>query len=308
MEEFSLGNAVNPPPWRALPELKLAPQTLAELLDGGQAFRWNRVAGTTIWRGVWQRHAVELEANSADRVRWRPLTPETTESDLRAYLGDTRGFDTLSDALPWRSDPVLAAAMAAFPGLRILQQDLGEALLTFICSSTKRIVQIKAMAELLAERFGDPLLPGIHALPTWDQLAHVPEADLCACKLGYRARYLHQTAQVLATQPDWRTELATLPYTEARDWLVQLPGVGEKVADCVLLFGGGRLEAFPVDTWIVQALAGWYALDGWNPRQLAQFGRVHFGPTAGLAQQYLFAAARSGALRVGNSAKQLDDA
>jgi N-glycosylase/DNA lyase len=75
----------------------------------------------------------------------------------------------------------------------------------------------------------------------------------------------------------------------AKARLLELPGVGEKVADCVLLFGAGRLEAFPVDTWVLKALARRYGLDGWKPAQVAQFGRAHFGPLAGLAQQYLFA-------------------
>ena len=75
----------------------------------------------------------------------------------------------------------------------------------------------------------------------------------------------------------------------AKARLMELPGVGEKVADCVLLFGAGRLEAFPVDTWILKSLARRYHLTGWKPAQVAHFGRTHFGPLAGLAQQYLFA-------------------
>ncbi len=77
-------------------------------------------------------------------------------------------------------------------------------------------------------------------------------------------------------------------YAAAKARLLELPGVGEKVADCVLLFGAGRLEAFPVDTWILKALERRYGLTGWKPAQIAHFGRTHFGPLAGLAQQYLF--------------------
>lgn len=80
-----------------------------------------------------------------------------------------------------------------------------------------------------------------------------------------------------------------MDYAEARARLALLPGVGEKIADCVLLFGAGRLEAFPVDVWILKTMAARYGLAGWRPAQLAQFGRVHFGPLAGLAQQFLFA-------------------
>ena len=80
-----------------------------------------------------------------------------------------------------------------------------------------------------------------------------------------------------------------MPYAAAKERLCELPGVGEKVADCVLLFGAGRLEAFPVDVWILKTMARRYGLEDWRPGQVAQFGRAHFGPGAGLAQQFLFA-------------------
>jgi len=128
-----------------------------------------------------------------------------------------------------------------------------------------------------------------HRLPTWPELAAIPEADLRACLLGFRARYIHQTARFLAANPGWLEETETLPYPEAKARLCSLAGVGEKVADCVLLFGAGRLEAFPVDVWILKAMAARYGLQDWRPAQVAHFGRRHFGPLAGLAQQYLFA-------------------
>jgi len=112
---------------------------------------------------------------------------------------------------------------------------------------------------------------------------------LRSCLLGFRARYVNQTAQILAANGDWFNRLEQLPYHEAKERLRELPGVGEKVADCVLLFGAGRLEAFPVDVWITKTMESRYALEGWTPQQIAHFGRVHFGASAGLAQQYLFA-------------------
>jgi N-glycosylase/DNA lyase len=134
-------------------------------------------------------------------------------------------------------------------------------------------------------------------LPTWSEIAAVPEAELRGCLLGFRARYIHQTAQFIAAHPGWLEETEALPYAEAKARLVTLPGVGEKVADCVLLFGAGRLEAFPVDVWILKTMAARYGLEGWKPAQVAQFGRAHFGPLAGLAQQYLFAWERAEARR-----------
>ena len=191
-----------------------------------------------------------------------------------------------------------------------MRQPFGETLLGFLCSATKQIVQIKQMLTLLAERHGGSVVERVdpnalsnlaanpnprvevnplHRLPTWPELAHIPEASLRACQFGFRAGYIHQTARFLAARPGWLDETEALPYPAAKTRLLELPGVGEKIADCVLLFGTGRLEAFPVDTWILQAMAARYGLTGWKPAQVAQFGRAHFGPLAGLAQQFLFA-------------------
>jgi len=143
--------------------------------------------------------------------------------------------------------------------------------------------------ELLAQHHGREIAPGIHCLPTWAELASVSEESLRSCLLGFRARYVYQTALILAANGDWLAKLDGLPYGEAKERLRELPGVGEKVADCVLLFGAGRFEAFPVDVWITKTMELRYALEGWTPQQIAHFGRMHFGACAGLAQQYLFA-------------------
>jgi N-glycosylase/DNA lyase len=198
----------------------------------------------------------------------------------------------LVDQLPWRSDPHLRQCLARFPSLRILRQPLGETLLGFLCSATKQIVQIKQMCHQMAVAFGDEIAPGFHALPDWAALARASDADLRRCGLGFRARYIKATALLLAEAPDrWRS-FEHLPYPEAREELVRLPGVGEKVADCILLFGAGRLESFPVDVWIFRVMENRYQLHGWTNPQIAHFGRTHFGHLAGLAQQFLFSAER----------------
>lgn len=298
------------------------PDVLRETLDGGQAFRWYPTSGDT-WRGQWSAHAIELHpapspspaspARASIELRYSSLIDGASPStpDLARYFAADRDWDALADALPWRSDPHLARCLAAFPGLRILRQPFGETLLGFLCSATKQIVQIKQMLALLATRHGAPLAhprpppkspPGRtighwsldigHSparLPTWAELAAIPEADLRACQLGFRARYIKATADFLAANPTWLADTEAAPYVVAKARLCSLPGVGEKVADCVLLFGAGRLEAFPVDTWIIKAMTRHYGLDGWTPAQVAHFGRQHFGPAAGYAQQFLFA-------------------
>ncbi|HVW20043.1 MAG TPA: DNA glycosylase [Opitutaceae bacterium] len=265
---------------------------LAEMLDGGQAFRWQGRGGE--WTGQWGPHLARLRQGASGALEWSAPQGllEPTRAALERYLDLGRDPRELADALPWRSDPHLARCLGAFPGLRLLRQPFGETLLCFLCSATKQIAQIKQLVARLAERLGRPLgpeAPGRHSLPGWEQIALATEPALRACGLGFRARHIHQSAQFLSRQPGWLEATAAAPYPEAKERLCELPGVGEKVADCVLLFGAGRLEAFPVDVWILRAMARRYGLEGWRPAQVAHFGRVHFGARAGLAQQYLFA-------------------
>lgn len=305
--------------WRPISGLpSFTPAVLAETLDGGQAFRWHRLAAspeigdahppteTPLWLGFWADNVVQLRLSGDGVLEWHAPSSIAARvaNALPTYFATAQDFSALADALPWRSDSHLARCLAAFPGLRILRQPFGETLLGFLCSATKQIVQIKQMLALLAERHGAPLLPGpvagsrpalerqlpspVHRLPTWAELAQIPETELRACLLGFRARYIAETARFLAARPGWLEETETLPYAAAKERLCSLPGVGEKVADCVLLFGAGKLEAFPVDVWILKTMAHRYGLEGWRPAQVAHFGRAHFGHLAGLAQQFLF--------------------
>lgn len=293
---------VSPPPgWSAWRPLAGGPSldadVLAETLNGGQAFRWNPMPATAdvsaepVWQGVWADRVIHLRRTARGALEWSApaALAATTPPALATYFGTAQDFEALTDTLPWRSDAHLARCIEGFRGLRILRQPFGETLLGFLCSATKQIVQIKVMVSLLAARHGAQIAPGYFRLPTWAELAEIPEAELRKCLLGFRARYIAETAKFLARHPGWLEETETLPYPAAKERLCSLPGVGEKVADCMLLFGAGRLEAFPVDVWILKTLARRYGLEGWKPAPLTQFGRAHFGPLAGFAQQYLFA-------------------
>jgi N-glycosylase/DNA lyase len=266
--------------------------TLAEILDGGQSFRWQR-NDDGAWTGVFGHHIAQLRPNP-EGLAWRqPLGKPDVAEALGIYLDAAGTQARATDALPWRSDPFLASALARFPGLRILAQTPDEALLAFLCSSNKQIIQIRRMVAALAEKLGQELAPNFHALPDWAKLAQADPATLKACGLGYRANFIQATARELERRPNWATALGTLETDALLIELTKLPGVGPKVAACVALFGFGRLESFPVDTWIEQILVEGYALKGWKRTTLERFGRAHYGTGAGLAQQFLFAAARA---------------
>ena len=289
------------PAWKPLPlGHRFDAESLHETLVGGQAFRWKWDAVKKTWTGIWGENVAQLRLLEGSQLEARPLSSGTSLEAIRDYLATDR-LPVAVASLPCGADPVLERLRVRWQEISLLRQPPGETLLAFICSSNKQILQIRSMLEALATRFGKALTVDsrscppfpLHALPDWAGLHAVPEDDLRKCALGYRARHVAGTASFLKEHPDFLERLPALPTGEARSALLQLPGVGPKVADCVLLFGLGRLEAFPVDTWIHQILVRLYPeLEGWKREQLATFARIHYGKAAGLAQQWLFAEAR----------------
>lgn len=283
-------------PWQPTARpITISAAALAETLKGGQAFRWQRVKELDgeIWQGVWQGCVARARTGPKDILEWSaPAGLKQAAAGVEDYFAADVDFDALADQLPWRTDAVMEKRIRAWRGLRLLRQPLGETLLAFLCSSAKQIPHIAQLCERMAQKFGEPIWGEGRALPTWARLAEVHESELRACGLGYRAAFVKHSALRLAEAPGWEAKIKAAPYAEAQAWLAELPGVGPKIADCVLLFGAAKFEAFPVDTWILQAMAERYGLQGWRPAQVAQFGRAHFGPLAGLAQQFLFSGER----------------
>jgi N-glycosylase/DNA lyase len=263
---------------------------LPATLASGQAFRWRE--SQPAWAGVVGGRWVRLRAEPG-RIVAETAVPVSDWQWLRHYLQLDLDLGQVLAAFP-QDDEALQTAVRACPGLRLLRQEPWECLASFICSSTKQIVQIQQIIALLSRRFGEPLpVPDSHeaawSFPSYARLAEVSESDLRECKLGFRAPYLRATAQKLAAGDVDLNHLAQLSLDEARAELLKFPGVGAKIADCVLLFACGFPQAFPVDVWIMKALRRHYfPRRRVKPERLRRFIRAHFGPHAGYAQQYLF--------------------
>ena len=194
-------------------------------------------------------------------------------------------------------DPAMKAARDFAAGLRILRQPAWECLASFITSAMKQVAHISQISHTLRQRYGEPCewsSGTLHSYPSPERIAALEEADLRACALGFRAKNLRNAARMIASREVDLEGIAQLDDDEARAQLCRLPGVGEKVANCTLLFGFGRLRAFPVDVWIDRILRQIYFPRKRNvtPRKLREFSESYFGPYAGYAQQYLFHHAR----------------
>lgn len=258
-------------------------------LASGQTFRWRRDSAG--WTGIIGGRWIRLQADAASLTA-RVAEPVTDWKWLEDYLQIELDLSSILATFP--DDAPMRAAVAACRGLRLLRQDPWECLASFILSSTKQIVQIEQIIALVCERFGDPLIvpPGdtpARAFPSANRIVAVSEADLRACKMGFRAPYLRATAQRVARGEIDLEHLRDVSTEDARAALMELPGVGRKIADCVLLFAYGFPSAFPVDVWVMKALRRLYF-----PRRrpalakVHRFAATHFGPNAGYAQQYLF--------------------
>jgi N-glycosylase/DNA lyase len=218
----------------------------------------------------------------------RAVGPGLTRDAVTLYFGLDLPIREILATFP--SDPWLEKAQAFAPGLRILRQDPWETLCNFICSSLKQIVQIEQINHELRRVFGEEIGEGLHSFPEPSRLALATEAKLRECRLGFRARHLFVAARQIASSEVSLERIGKLPTEEAREQLMRLRGVGEKVANCILLFAYGRAEAFPIDVWVERVLRRMYFNNSMRVKhqKLVDFAGTHFGPNRGYAQQFLF--------------------
>jgi N-glycosylase/DNA lyase len=262
---------------------------LPATLASGQAFRWK--PHEDAWVGVVGRHWVRLHLAN-NYITAQTAGPVADWQWLTHYLQLDVHLNAVLATFP--DDEPMRASVTACHGLRLLRQDPWECLASFILSSTKQIVQIQQIIRLLCERFGEPLpVPAghapAHAFPVPTRLAGLNESELRDCKMGFRAPYLLAAARAVAEARLDLRQIHAMPLAEARAQLTTLPGVGPKIADCVLLFAYGFQGAFPVDVWVMKALRQLYfPRRKPSPPRLKRFTETYFGSNAGYAQQYLF--------------------
>jgi N-glycosylase/DNA lyase len=271
-----------------------APQfDLEKTLNSGQVFHWEKCGGGFI--GTIGRRAAYVEQRGA-RIFFGGVDGET----IARYFALDHPLAKICRSFP--NDPALSVARTFCHGLRIIRQPAWECLATFICSSMKQVAHIRKISLALRKRFDERgEIDGrvVYTFPDADRLAEASEKELRECALGYRARNLRATAQRVASGAANLESWRRLPDEELRARLCESPGVGPKVANCVMLFAYERLRAFPIDVWIERVLRQTYfsRKKKVTSRQLRDFCDEYFGEHGGYAQQYLFHHARMGPAR-----------
>src|SRR5262245_13398978 len=212
----------------------------------------------------------------------------------------------ICDSFP--KDPVMNAARGFCRGLRIIRQPKWECLATFICSSMKQVAHIRQISMSLRKRFGEQRRIGdqlVYMFPSPRRLAQASEKELGDCKLGYRAKNLRATARLVSSGQADLEAWSALSDAELWKELYALPGVGPKIANCVMLFAYERLRAFPIDVWIERVLKQHYfsGRKKMAAQRLREFTKSYFGEHGGYAQQYLFHHARMASRSGGTSGR-----
>ena len=267
---------------------------LAATLDSGQVFRWRKHGD--FWIGVVGNNYVRLR-QGGDGVFAETDADVESWDWLRQFLQTGVDLEKILETFP--NDEPMNRAVTACRGLRVLRQEPWECLASFILSATKQIVQIRQIVARLCDCFGGEI-PAVklkgpeyadlsHAFPSAEHIAGLTEKELRDCRMGFRAPNLLAAARHVAEGKLNLETLRGMSYQQARLELMNLRGVGEKIADCVLLFAYGFDSAFPVDVWVERALQTLYfPRRRVTEKKLLRFAATHFGPHAGYAQQYLF--------------------
>ncbi|MEG0751874.1 MAG: DNA glycosylase [Oscillospiraceae bacterium] len=251
--------------------------SLGQTLECGQCFRW-RPDSDGRYVGVAHGKLLSI-SQCGDTLEIEGCGQEEYEEWLRSYLGLDEPYDSFKATLS--RDAVLCDAISYAPGIRVMKQPLWETLCSFIISQNNNITRITKIVDTLCRCFGTDL-GGYFDFPSPRALAELDRADLACLVCGYRDVYIMDAAQRFANGLIDENFVQSAPLCDARDHLMTIKGVGPKVADCVLLFGAQRYDAFPRDVWIKRAMAELF------PNGLPDYAL----PIAGIAQQYIFHYAR----------------
>lgn len=246
---------------------------LAQTLDCGQSFRWVENDGK--FSGVAYGKKLDIYYDGDD-LCLDNTTAEDFENIWKDYLDLELDYGKIRDEISGLH-PVLKEACAYAPGIRILRQEPWEALCTFIISQNNNIKRIKGIVERLCESFGEKT-DDYYTFPSAERLAELSPDDLAPIRAGFRNKYIIDAAKKVSGGEVELEKCRTLEYEKARSELMKIKGVGVKVADCTLLFGLHRVEAFPVDVWMKRAME----------KLFPGMTEKDFGDYAGIAQQYIF--------------------
>jgi N-glycosylase/DNA lyase len=273
---------------------------LDKTMQCGQTFCWNKVSGAPLYDDSGPSNTPEKYYSTVGGeivILWQDgneLHYEATGDPTRDIEGLLRLHEPLEDVLnAIAKDDVMQEAVEQHRGIRLVQDDFVPCLISYLCSPQQRIPKIKEMFNDIVDKYGSEVEHDDRTFtqfPSLYELSNVSERELRRMGLGYRAKYVKSAIRHLIKGKVTEEELREMDYDEAHEEIQQINGVGDKVADCVLLFSLGKMAAFPLDTWAKQAIEEHYPDHHHDDyHKTAEKMREYFGRDyAGYAQEYLF--------------------
>ena len=267
---------------------------LRDIFECGQCFRWNKQEDGS-YIGIFGKNVLEVKKLGSD-VIFKGICQDDIEKVVREYFDLERDYENIKKELS-KIDDNMKKSIIYGEGIRILNQDLWETIISFIISANNNIPRIKGIIERLSEKYGEKIEykgETYYTFPTPEQLKKVTVEEYRKLGLGFRDVRFYETTQMILNKDIDLKKLENNPNTtEVREELLKLSGVGPKVADCILLFSTlKRFEVFPIDVWVRRVMNDLYIHNEdetkVNKKEIEKIAQEKFGQLAGLAQQYLF--------------------
>ncbi len=265
---------------------------LAHIFECGQCFRWRKV-NENKYIGVIKSGVVEIEKTTPNSVciNYESYVEDSQlfKEIIKEYLDLNTNYSEIKKAIS-KDDLNLQKAIEYGGGIRILNQDPWEMLISFIISAANNIPRISKTIENISKTYGKEITfngEKYYLFPTPEELSKASIEELRALNLGFRDKYVYGATQMVCNKEIDLDSIIKMDYLDAKKELKRVAGVGDKVADCILLFSMKKHEAFPVDTWIKKVMSELYN-ESKNIKKIATFAEEKFGTNAGVAQQYLF--------------------
>ena len=267
---------------------------LADIFDCGQCFRWNKQNNGS-YTGVFKNNVLNVQ-KQGDTAIFKGICNGDIEETVRDYFDLDRNYENIKKELS-KIDENVKTSVEYGKGIRILNQDLWETIISFIISANNNIPRIKGIIERLSKAYGKEIDSDgdkYYTFPTAEELKDVSVEDFRKLGTGFRDIRLYETTHMILDGKVNLEQLQNNPNTiEVREQLLSLSGVGPKVADCILLFSTlKRFEVFPIDVWVRRVMNELYIKNPdenkVNKKEIEKLAKEKFGNLAGIAQQYLF--------------------
>lgn len=268
---------------------------LKDIFDCGQCFRWNKENNDS-YTGIWKNNVVNVKKENDNIIFTGVSNAENFEEEINEYFDVSRDYEKIKEKLS-KIDENMKTSIEYGKGIRILNQELWETIISFIISANNNIPRIKGIIERLSKNYGKKIEwngKEYYTFPTPEELKNVTVEEYRSLGLGFRDIRLYETTKMILQKEIDLEELQNNPNTiEVREKLLTLSGVGPKVADCILLFSSlKRFEVFPIDVWVRRVMNDLYIKNEdenkVSKKQIEKLAKDKFGNLAGLAQQYLF--------------------